>query len=121
MEIKRYVVWKNKNITDLNHALDLIGISKEEYFKKHPIEFLNSQDDLFDIVEELVMISSMNKDLPLILDKEYLTKDKFKTMVKAFQPDTKVYGAMWNEQGLKYVAIANREGELSLLWQKHIN
>ena len=68
-------------------------------------------DTIKELCDEFVVIGYKIKD-PFIFSKEGISIDDF---WKHSPSDTIVYGAIWTEWGLKYVAKMNDKGELELL------
>ena len=68
-------------------------------------------DTIKELCDEFVVIGYKIKD-PFIFSKEGISIDDF---WKHSPSDTIVYGAIWTECGLKYVAKMNEKGELELL------
>ena len=69
-------------------------------------------DTIKELCDEFVVIGYKIKD-PFIFSKEGISIDDF---WKHSPSDTIVYGAIWTEWGLKYVAKMNESGVLELLW-----
>ena len=68
-------------------------------------------DTIKELCDEFVVIGYKIKD-PFIFSKEGISIDDF---WKHSPSDTIVYGAIWTEWGLKYVAKMNESGVLELL------
>ena len=101
---KRY---KNSTIIDNIFYYPDDGMLPE--YRREPI--LKQADTIKELCDEFVIIGYKIKD-PFIFSKEGISIDDF---WKHSPSDTIVYGAIWTEWGLKYVAKMNDKGELELL------
>jgi len=71
-------------------------------------EILKQADTIKELCDEFVRVSKSVYD--------FLVSDDMPT--KKFD-DTEIYGAIWTDKGLIYVAKMNEEGELELLWKRN--
>ena len=74
---------------------------------KYGLSFASRADTIEELCDEFVRIASNNRHdaIDLELGKQY----------KIAYPNIKVYGAIWTDKGLIYVAKMNDKGELELL------
>lgn len=76
---------------------------------------VKSSDKLEDLFDEVVLDNSINKPLisPLWEDENHRELAK-KIFIDSLKVDIKVYGAIWTEKGLIYVAKMTDKGEWEL-------
>ena len=75
---------------------------------------LNQADTIEELCDEFVMLrlkDEMNDNEPIIFKHLDLAKSYFEKYL-----GYAIYGAIWTDKGLVYVAKMNKEGELELLW-----
>ena len=108
---KRYIRTKAGEIFDIN---DLTSVNFEELtkFVKEAI-FLNEiiikqADTIEELCDEFIVVDKITKHHST-LNVNDLGK------LKALLDDYQIYGAIWTEKGLIYVAKMNDKGELELL------
>ena len=106
----KYIRTKDK----VYEELDYISNARVKIEKEYCLKSANAIEDLCD---ELVVVQ---KDFHDLLDanshclqtmKRYCEINKIEVLG--------IYGAIWTEWGLKYVAKMNEKGELELLWVKN--
>ena len=89
----------------------LIDGNKTSYIKNENI--INQSENLEELCDEFVLINNNVFTVPQII-----THTNFQN-TKAYREDygkfETIYGAIWTEWGLKYVAKRNEKGELCLL------
>ena len=97
--------------------------SEEDWYELGYSKFEN-QDDMFTIVkksdtieelcDEFIVVSSVSVLKPWKITKKWL---KTLEQAKKYEPSDKcyIYGAIWTDKGLIYVAKMNGKGELELL------
>ena len=77
------------------------------------IETTNRQADTIEELCDAFVIG--NKPLPIIWSKKALEKDIMPKLKYHAEKNCEVYGAIWTDKGLIYVAKMNDKGELELL------
>lgn len=100
-------------------------LSEEESLKLFPYEIIKQADTIEELCDEYVAIRKVDgiKFLAEIRKAAHgrtlgLKTDLFiwrKPLIKSIKKEFKVYGAIWTDKGLIYVAKMNKKGELELL------
>jgi len=82
----------------------------DNFTVKHGLSFAPRADTIEELCDEFIVFGD--------IDKPYLTRHKFTNKEwnkQYFIGDRKLYGAIWTDKGLIYVAKMNDKGELELL------
>ena len=75
-------------------------------------QILKQSDSIEELCDEIVILR--NGERPTIL----LNYDNLPLLkARVVKDNQKVYGAIWTDTGLKYVAKLNDKGELELIWE----
>ena len=74
-------------------------------------EVINQADTIEELCDEFVIKAYCSNE-PFLFMKEQMD---IKCFIKKCEKDTTIYGAIWTDKGLIYVAKMNDKGELELL------
>jgi len=94
-------------------------IHKKEIGKKYwETEIIKQADTIEKLCDEWVLPPQLNKKSYDILDAKLFD---FNSLKSCWAKEQKIiYGAIWTDKGLIYVAKMNDKGELELLWKSYI-
>ena len=102
--MKKYIRTNNQII----ETSKLKELTNEKYVNDCIQSGFATSDNLADLCDELVMINNSCFLKPQIIDLiDFITLDMYKGET--------IYGAIWNDTGLTYVAKMNDKGEFELL------
>ena len=100
-KMKKYIRTNNQII----ETTKLKELTSEKYVNDCIQSGFKTSDNLVDLCDEFVMINNSCFLKPQIIDFTQLDMYKGET----------IYGAIWTEKGLTYIAKLNEKGELELL------
>ena len=103
-----YIRTKDGRILDFDKLNEISKLSID--MAKEPIREAKTIEELCD---EFV-VECFNKSYHAISEIGY---DELKHNTQTLSPTDTIYGAIWCEWGLKYVAKMNDKGELELIWK----
>lgn len=86
--------------------------SFKEIFKTEP---LAKADTIEELCDEFVYEKGCGKDTPMLSKNDFNSLKEW-YMNSGFKVNT-IYGAIWTDKGLIYVAKLNEKGELELIWK----
>ena len=124
----KYIRTKDKRI--LKVFKDNVGLYQENdgvaYYRKETIDFetsyylpksqiVNQADSIEELCDEFVLVSPYRFKKPKTATELEKDLEEMKDFYNG--EDDIIYGAIWTEWGLKYVAKMNDKGELVLLCQ----
>ena len=102
----KYIRTKNGNILNSSRGLTSMIVTKDDILKE--------ADAIEDLCDELVVIYKEGKKFAKPFTSVYCeTRDILK---EHDLTECNIYGAIWTDQGLIYVAKMNEKGELELIW-----
>ena len=101
----RYIRTFSGIIVDTEQQAKRLGMSVEDYESKFPYSYSTKADTIEELCDEFV---AYHKTLKLT----YCIK---KTPFEEQDENFNIYGAIWTDKGLIYVAKMNEKGELELL------
>ena len=101
----RYIRTFSGIIVDTEQQAKRLGMSVEEYESKFPYSCSTKANTIEELCDRFV-VAEHSLDDPFNVDFE---------IAKTFIGKAKVYGAIWTNKGLIYVAKMNEKGELELL------
>lgn len=82
-------------------------------------DIIKQADTIEELCDEVVVINKTIEDYPYLFNKHLFKKDeKIGKTIKDYitlYTNTVIYGAIWTDKGLIYVAKMNEKGELELL------
>ena len=80
----------------------------------HKKDVIKEADTIEELCDEMIMVSDFKK--PLVSGNWNITRDITKTiLIDSQKVGIKVYGGIWTDKGLMYVAKMNDEGKLCLI------
>ena len=125
----KYIRTKDGRIIDLtfykengiiNNGIKFVHKLNGSYFFVQQDNIINQADTIEELCDELVLVGGNAK--PSIIDnitavsKYVVLKDKsFELWEKLTKENCKIFGAIWTDKGLIYVAKLNERGEWKLL------
>lgn len=87
-----------------------------DYGQIHKLEILRKSENLEELCDEFVRIVKRNKLKSLItLGAIEHLKEHSQNFINDFMNTYEIYGAIWTDKGLIYVAKMNDKGELELI------
>ena len=122
----KYIRTKDGIYRNASVSTDLVIICRDRECEVNPSDILKQADTIEELCDEFVDTSELkttntggwlydefdSKNKCLV----YYAEDERRTIpLNEFEDLSKIYGAIWTEWGLKYVAKMNDKGELCLL------
>ena len=97
-------------VKDNKVIIGIISIDLETYIQ-------NYGGIVNDTIEELCdeFVIEVNGKMPFVSEIFFLKED-IKEMIEYYKGSDNIYGAIWTNKGLIYVAKMNNDGELELIW-----
>lgn len=91
--------------------------TKEGVIKIHKKDIVKQADTIEELCDEFVVKSLVDK--PIVIHKQYMDLKDYKFIDNGYtihiDSESEIYGAIWTDKGLIYVAKMNDKGVLELL------
>lgn len=102
----KYIRTKNGKILDLSWGLTSMIVTKDDILKE--------ADTIEELCDEYV-VKHIHALTPMLIDKFTISLKDIKTQYSGNDNFEYIYGAIWTDTGLIYVAKLNEKGELELI------